>query len=343
MSTRQSTVEQTVEGIMTQKANLNATMSLVMTTPATFSATELPSFGAEIFVVDDDPLVGELLYGAFSSEGYQVTTFSDGEAFEAVTRSRTPPACVILDFFMPGRSALEILKNIHAHDYAAPIIVMSGMAAIPTAVEAIKYGAFDFIEKPFSLGAILERVREVIGARPQNRMNGNSCENLRMKFSVGQPLTLREAEVLAEIVAAASNKEAAQHLGISPRTIEVHRAHIMAKLGAKNAADLVRIAVAERGDRAQMDASDTDNPRSSIAVRKHSRSPTQQPAMIIVAPNLPAVRCTVIDITVAGAGLWFGSTFGVPDNFDLLIDGNSMKRACRVVWKEPHKIGVQFK
>jgi hypothetical protein len=65
--------------------------------------------------------------------------------------------------------------------------------------------------------------------------------------------------------------------------------------------------------------------------------------MIIVAPNLPPVRCTVIDITVAGAGLWFGSTFGVPDKFDLLIDGHSMKRPCRVVWKEPHKIGVQFK
>jgi hypothetical protein len=90
-------------------------------------------------------------------------------------------------------------------------------------------------------------------------------------------------------------------------------------------------------------ASNTDNPKSLIAVRRHSRSSSQQPAMIIVASNLPAIRCTVIDISVAGAGLWVGSTFGIPDNFDLQIDGDLTRRACRVVWKEPHKLGVQFK
>jgi hypothetical protein len=65
--------------------------------------------------------------------------------------------------------------------------------------------------------------------------------------------------------------------------------------------------------------------------------------MIVVAPNLPPIRCTVIDISVSGAGLWVGSTFGIPDNFDLFIDGDLTKRACRVMWKEQHKLGVQFK
>jgi FixJ family two-component response regulator len=195
--------------------------------------------GAEIYVVDDDPAIGDLLYRALSSEGYQVTTFSDGEAFSAAVRSRAPPACIVIDVLMPGRSGLDVLKDIDAHTYAAPIIVMSGTAGIPIAVEAVKCGAVDFIEKPFSLGAIVERVRGTIDAWA-NR------EILAMEFPGCETLTLREAEVLAEIVAAASNKEAARHLGISPRTIEVHRAHIMTKLGARNAVDLVRIALGSR-------------------------------------------------------------------------------------------------
>jgi hypothetical protein len=80
-----------------------------------------------------------------------------------------------------------------------------------------------------------------------------------------------------------------------------------------------------------------------IDVRRLSRSRTQQPAMIIVASNLPPIMCTIIDISGAGAGLWVASTFGIPDNFDLLIEGDSMKRACRVIWKETHKFGVQFR
>jgi two-component system, LuxR family, response regulator FixJ len=201
--------------------------------------------GAELYIVDDDPMIGDLLSGVFSSEGYQVTTFTDGEEFSTAARSRAPPACIILDFFMPGRSGLDILKDIHARNYVAPIIVMSGMAGIPTAIEAIKSGAFDFIEKPFALGAIVERVSDAIVAWT-HRTNGDNRESLPTKFPGCRALTLREAEVLAEIVGAASNKEVAQYLGISPRTVDIHRAHIMTKLGAKNTADLVRIALASK-------------------------------------------------------------------------------------------------
>ena len=155
---------------------------------------------AELFIVDDDPIICDLLSATFSSEGYQVTTFTDGEVFNSVARSRPPPACIILDFLMPGRSGLDILRDVHARSYAAPIIVMSGMAGTSMAVEAIKNGAFDIIEKPFALSVLVERVNNGIGAWTQHRMNGNSRENLLMKFSGCRQLTLRGAEVPADVV-----------------------------------------------------------------------------------------------------------------------------------------------
>jgi len=188
----------------------------------------------EIFIVDDEPIIGDLLNEVFSSEGYQVTAFSDGEAFNAVARSRAPPACVVLDFLMPRRSGLDVLRDIDAHNYAAPIVVMSGIASIPMAVEAIKSGAFDIIEKPFAIGAIVKCVRDAIVASMRQRMTTNNYKNLWTNGSGDRRLTPREEEVLGQILDAASNREAAQHLGISPRTIEIHRAHIMAKLGAKS-------------------------------------------------------------------------------------------------------------
>jgi two-component system response regulator FixJ len=211
------------------------------------SSPAITSARAELFVVDDEPIIGDLLNEVFCSEGYKVTTFSEGEAFSAVARSRAPPACVVLDFLMPHRSGLDILRDIDAHNYAAPIVVMSGIVSISMAVEAIKSGAFDIIEKPFAIGRIVECVRNAIVASTRNRETTNNHLNLWTNGSGCQRLTRREAEVLSHILGAASNKEAAQHLGISPRTIEVHRAHIMAKLGAKNAADLVRIALSKQG------------------------------------------------------------------------------------------------
>ncbi len=190
----------------------------------------------EVFVVDDDPMVSDLLNIALGMEGYHVTSFNDGESFSAAAR--------ILDVFMPGKSGLDILKTINAHDYPAPIIVMSGKASIAMAVEAVKNGAFDIIEKPFSLESIVGRVRDAAEAWARRRPGG--IESLPMEFPGCQPLTQREAEVLAEIAAASSNKEAGRRLGISPRTVEVHRARIMMKLGAKNTADLVRIVLTHR-------------------------------------------------------------------------------------------------
>lgn len=188
-----------------------------------------------IYIVDDDPAVRDALSVLFNMEGFIVETFSDGDTF-VQSASKTVPACVMLDVHMPGRSGIEILKALNADNYPAPIFIISGQGDIPMAVEAIRNGAFDFIEKPFSADTVLERVRESIAAMKQRKPRSEAPG-----FKGAELLTRREHEVLKEITDGASNKEAGRTLGISPRTVEVHRARIMEKLGARNAADLVRI------------------------------------------------------------------------------------------------------
>jgi hypothetical protein len=91
-----------------------------------------------------------------------------------------------------------------------------------------------------------------------------------------------------------------------------------------------------------MSVSSIDNGARALTRRKYPRTSVQQAATIIVAPDLPPIRCTVIDISATGAGLWVGSRFGIPNTFDLLIDGDPTKRACTVAWIKPHKLGVEF-
>ena len=198
----------------------------------------------EVFIVDDDALVLNAISVVLSREGYQVAGFAEGDSFLATAKARTP-ACVILDVNMPGQSGLDILKGLNAQQYPAPVFIISGAGDIPMAVEAIKNGAFDFIEKPFDATTVVTRVREAVEAwsRRATQMNGGSA--LAGAFPGHELLTARERDVLSQIAAGSSNKQAGRELGISPRTIEVHRARIMEKLGAKNAADLVRIVLSE--------------------------------------------------------------------------------------------------
>ena len=196
-----------------------------------------------VFIVDDDPLVLNALSVVLSREGYQVSGFSEGASFLAAARAQTP-VCIILDVQMPGQSGLDILKELNAQQYPAPIFIISGVGDIPMAVEAIKSGALDFIEKPFDAATVVTRVREAVEAWAR-RAERAGAETLTKTFPGLELLTLRERDVLNQIAAGSSNKQAGRELGISPRTIEVHRARIMEKLGAKNAADLVRIVLSE--------------------------------------------------------------------------------------------------
>jgi two-component system response regulator FixJ len=214
----------------------------------------------EIVIVDDDFSVREALAMAFRVEGYQVVTFESGENFLAVAHARNP-RCVILDQCLAGKSGLDVLREIGAARYRAPIVLISGQADIPTAVAAIQTGAADVIEKPFDGATILARVGKVMEARgATGDAAHNAAHHVAHNVGLGlhehavpvagpatrrNRLTPREREVLAQIAAGATNKEAGRTLRISPRTIEVHRARIMEKLGARTAADLVRIVLSD--------------------------------------------------------------------------------------------------
>ena len=170
----------------------------------------------EIFVVDDDPAVRDTLSMVLTAAGYQVICFADGAALLSVARTRTP-ACILLDVHIPGKSGLAM------------------------AVSAIKNGALDFIEKPFRGTEIVSRLNEAIEAYTRRQAENSASRIAALHIPGREPLTRREREVLEQFTSGASNKEAGRQLGISPRTIEDHRANIMKKLGARNAADLVRI------------------------------------------------------------------------------------------------------
>jgi two-component system response regulator FixJ len=193
----------------------------------------------EVFIVDDDAMVRDMLCELFTQAGYPVTTFADGASFVTAARKQTP-ACVILDVFMPDRSGLEVLKDIDARTYPAPIFMASGRGDIPNTVEAIKNGAFDFFEKRSDRCALVERVRAGVDAFERRRSISASPDVLRPSFQGSDLLTPRERDVLVQIAAGASTKEAARVLGISDRTVEVHRSRIMHKVDAKNAVDLAR-------------------------------------------------------------------------------------------------------
>jgi two-component system, LuxR family, response regulator FixJ len=206
---------------------------------------------SEVFIVDDDPSVRSALSIVLNAEGFATTSFADGESFLVEARGRTP-ACVLIDVHLPGCSGIDLLKQIDAHHYPAPILIISGLGDIPTAVEAIRNGALDFVEKPFDPSAVVARVRDAIRGW-QNMATDES--SLAHDFLGRERLTARELEVLGRIAQGASNKEAGRELGISPRTIEVHRARIMEKLGAKNAADLMRVVLGKgRGQRSKATA-----------------------------------------------------------------------------------------
>jgi len=186
-------------------------------------------------IVDDDPATWEVLAYLFESAGFQVHTFSDSDAF-LLTAGHIKPQCVILDVGVSPRSGLDVLAVLGGRNYPVPVFLTSRRADIPMAVAAIKAGAYDLIEKPVNGQSVIERVQVAVR---QGKPTGGITSRLKLALSAG--LTARETEVLQHIVGGASNKAAGRLLTISPRTVEVHRARVMEKLGARNTADLVRI------------------------------------------------------------------------------------------------------
>src|ERR1700723_955239 len=155
--------------------------------------TEKQLTRGEIFGVDDAPAVRETLSTVLSAGGYQVVCFADGAALLAVARSRTP-SCVLLDVHIPGKSGLDILKELHGEDYPAPIFMISGQGDIAMAVNAIKNGALDFIEKPFRGSEIVARLDEAIGAFVRRQAENSTSKMSSLHFPGPQPLKRRERQ-----------------------------------------------------------------------------------------------------------------------------------------------------
>jgi FixJ family two-component response regulator len=201
----------------------------------------------EIFVVDDDPAVRGTLSVILGHDGYNVACFAEGDSFLAAARAREP-VCILLDAHLPGRSGLELLKDLNAEEYQVPILMISGKGDTRMAVEAVNHGAFDLIEKPFRATTLSASVQAAIAAR--NRSSDQKLSNgLPAELPGREPLTKREAEVLAQLITGASSKVAATQLGISPRTVDIHRGRIMRKLGARNVSELIRIVLKQRRNR----------------------------------------------------------------------------------------------
>ena len=194
----------------------------------------------EIFVVDDDDCVRDILSSILSLEGFPVTCFEDGETFLEKASERIP-VCLFLDVVMPGRSGLQILKELNARRYAAPIFLVSAQDDTALVVEALRSGGADFLRKPFDPYTAVQRVRDAVEI--WNARNEKSTPQPEATIGLGPAhLTRLEAsEVLAQVVRGVSSREIGRLLGIEKRTVEYFRVSIMKKFGAKNAADLVRI------------------------------------------------------------------------------------------------------
>lgn len=190
-----------------------------------------------IHVVDDDDAMLDSLLALLEDAGYQARSYASAE--ELLARGPLEPGCVVSDIRMPGMDGLALLKKLRARGDGLPLILITGHGDVPLAVAAIKAGASDFLEKPFEAEALLAAVNGGL-----QQQSGASARKEDMEAAAHRSLTMltpREREVLERLVAGDSNKEAAQKLGVSHRTVEFHRAHILEKTGAKGLPDLVRL------------------------------------------------------------------------------------------------------
>ncbi|UCF33996.1 MAG: response regulator transcription factor [Phycisphaerales bacterium] len=189
-----------------------------------------------VFVVDDDPGVGGSLRWLIESVGLDVEVHKSAPAFlESYEESK--PGCLVADVRMPGMSGLALLEQLRNDGVTIPVILLSGHGDVSMAVQAMKSGAFDFIEKPFSDDLLLDRIQKAVQLDRETRRNRAQCRKTATQIS---SLTRREREVLDLVAAGLLNKEIAAELGLSIKTVETHRGHIMEKMGARTVADLIR-------------------------------------------------------------------------------------------------------
>ena len=199
-----------------------------------------------VALIDDDPAVLDSLKLYLERQGIAVTCFASADAFVAGNGQNKEEDfdCVVADVRMPGLSGLDLVRRFGAEGRTTTVVLITGHGDIDMAVAAIKLGAADFIEKPFDESRLLEAVRNAAGEARQKQIVTAELADLRTRFD---GLTERQRQVLELAVTGLSNKEIAGRLGISFRTVEIHRAWMMERMGARNLAELVRMEMQLKG------------------------------------------------------------------------------------------------
>lgn len=192
---------------------------------------------ALVCIVDDDEAIREALKLLLFASDLNSCVYDSADAFLA-DPSPQPFDCMLLDIRMPGTDGLELFRILHQRHVSYPIIFITGHGDIPLAVSAIKQGAFDFLTKPFREGELLEKIRAAVEHNRTNRRHLSELQQLQQRVDSCTP---REREVMLLLAAGLPNKGIAESLGISPRTVEIHRAHLMQKMEADSLPALVRM------------------------------------------------------------------------------------------------------
>jgi two-component system response regulator FixJ len=190
-----------------------------------------------VHVVDDDDAVRQSLAFLLSAAGLQVRLYDSATAFLAGLAS-LQAGCLITDVRMPSMTGIELLRELRAKACRLPVIVITGHGDVPLAVEAMKAGAIDFIEKPFDEEVLLSAVHRALERRDSEENGDGAAVAARLAS-----LSERERQVLEGVVSGHPNKTIATDLGISPRTVEVYRAKLMTKMQAKSLSELIRMAI----------------------------------------------------------------------------------------------------
>lgn len=190
-----------------------------------------------VYVVDDDEAVRSALRLLLKSVGLTATALPAAQQFLS-TYDTAQPGCLVLDVRMPGMSGLELQQQLNLRGAVIPVIFITGHGDVPMAVEAMQQGAFDFLQKPFRDQDLIDRIQKALAKDKQNRAEIGERSRNRERF---ESLTPREREVLALVASGKPNKVMAADLGLSQRTVEIHRARVMEKMGVSSLAQLVRI------------------------------------------------------------------------------------------------------
>ncbi|MEO6185129.1 MAG: response regulator transcription factor [Steroidobacteraceae bacterium] len=200
-----------------------------------------------VFVVDDDTGVRSSIRLLLKSVGIAATPYGSAKDFLAAYDA-AQPGCLILDIRMPGMSGLELQQELNRRGAVIPVVFITGHGDIPMAVEAMQQGAFDFLQKPFRDQDLIDRVQRAVERDHLHRRSLQETDGIQQRLA---SLTPREHEVLGLLTQGKQNKVMAADLGLSQRTVEIHRAHVMEKMDARSVAQLVRMVLDLQGSGAE--------------------------------------------------------------------------------------------